>query len=116
MRVIETDHVYALKNQGEGEQILTFIRSLPEDDPGNHDGTLIQEVLRALIDRLWGLQRQKPHERTASMIEHLRAALIDAECRAFEQTITKSYSKCGLHVEELPTQLNGHLYDCRSAG
>jgi hypothetical protein len=113
VRVIEQGHIYGLQNQGGGEQVLKFVKSLPEDDPTNHDGTLCQEVLRALVNRVLDLNSQKPHHNNIEIITKLRECLLLFESRAFEETVKKSYAKTGLYIEQLPTEGNGHLYDPR---
>ena len=64
MQVVDSGHKYLLKSFDGGEPILlTFVKrnNPPEKYPGNRDaypGTQIQEVLRALIDRVVYVQRQ----------------------------------------------------------
>lgn len=109
MRVIERGHIYELDNKTKGVQRLEFFKDLPEDDPG-HDGVLCQEVLRALIDRVIDLNIQKPCHENVEIVNGLREMLLLFEQRAFRGTVSKSYSKCGLHVEQLPVRHNGHLF------
>lgn len=113
MRIIEKGHIYALKNKSGTEQILTFIKSLPENDISNHDGVLCQEVLRALIDRVLDLNNQVPCSANIDIISHLRECLILFETRAFQRTLEKAYAKTGLNIEQLPTLKNGHIFDPR---
>lgn len=113
MRVVARGHVYALKTQAGIEQFLTFVKSLPEGDPGNHDGVLCQEVLRALIDRVLDLNAQVPCSENIDIINNFRECLILFEERAFRHSLRKSYALTGLHVEQLPTEPNGHVFDPR---
>lgn len=110
MRIIEQGHIYALETKEGNEQLLTFVKSLPEDSSSNHDGVLCQEVIRALIDRVLDLNSQVPCHENIDIIERLRECLILFERRAFSRTLAKSYAKTGLNVEELPTQKNGHFF------
>lgn len=109
---IERGHIYDLPlHNSKGKQRITFVKSLPEGDESNHDGSLNQDFIRALIMRLWDLQRQVPSKHTHKSIKRLRKVLIDHEVRAFERTLKKCYAKCGLHIEQLPVQSNGHFFD-----
>ena len=111
MRIIERGHVYGLQTHSGKEQVLTFVKTLPDGDSDNHDGVLCQEVLRALIDRVFDLNRQAPCHENIEIVNHLRASLCLFEQRAFRRTLDKSYALAGLHVEELPVKPNGHIYD-----
>lgn len=111
MRVIEKGHIYALSTHDGEEQILKFVKSLPENNPNNHDGVLCQEVLRALIDRIIDLNTQVPCHENIDIINKLRDCLLLFEQRAFRNTLKKSYKKSGLHIEQLPTKENGHFFD-----
>ncbi len=93
MRVIECGHIYELENKEGSTQTLTFFRDLPEDRSTHHNGALCQEVLRALLDRMHELLRQKPCQESVEIIQHLRAAFV-----LFEST-----------PEELPTDERGHV-------
>ncbi len=109
MRVIERGHIYELANKGEGTQLLTFIKNLPENGV-NHDGVQCQEVLRALIDRVLDLNSQLPCHENIDIISHLRSALILFEKRAVQRMLEKSYKLIGKKVEELPVKENGHIF------
>ena len=115
MKEIEKGHIYDLITHEGSTQRISFPKTLPKDDPTNHDGSINQEFIRALIVRLTELDRQKPHDRTSSGIHHLRECLIDLEVRAFEESLRKCYSLCGKTIEELPIYPNGHIYDPRYA-
>lgn len=111
LRVIEHGHVYGLQTHDGKEQVLTFVKSLPDGAASNHDGVLCQEVLRALIDRVLDLNAQKPCHENIEIINNLRETLLLFEQRAFRNTLNKSYAKIGKHIEQLPTKSNGHLFD-----
>lgn len=111
MRVVERGHVYALRTHDGNEQRLTFVKTLPDGEPDNHDGALCQEVLRALIDRVFDLNRQAPAHENIEIVSHLRDSLRLFEERAFRQSLNKSYANIGLQIEELPAKPNGHIYD-----
>lgn len=70
-----------------------------------------QELIRALIDRLFELFKQQPCIETFQMIEKAREILILAETRAARFTTQKCYSKVGKNIEELPVRSNGHIFD-----
>ncbi len=86
MRVIDPGHQYALEHlDGNLEELLTFVKREGAGYPGNvgsHPGTNIQEVLRALIDRLKYLHYQIPDYGNIYAIEDLRHALKKMEMRA----------------------------------
>ena len=110
MKTIEQGHIYELQNKVTGTQTLKFFKDLPKSEDG-HDGVLCQEVVRVLLDRYIELYTQKPCEETHHIIMKLREILILGEKRAFGNTLEKSYAKCGLNVEELRVNANGHLFD-----
>lgn len=108
---IERGHIYELENRISGSQRLTFIKNLPEDSESNHDGVTCQEVIRVLLDRVLELNRQVPCHENIEIINKLRECIILFETRAVGKMLTKSYSKVGLTVEELPTKKsNGHIF------
>lgn len=87
MRVVDPGHKYLLDSLDNGSPIpLTFVkRDAPaERYPGNighYPGTLIQEVLRALIDRGEYLQNQQPCEETQEFVNLMRRGLWVLESR-----------------------------------
>lgn len=89
MRVIVAGHQYALEHlDGTMEELLTFVKREGEGYPGNvgsHPGTNLQEVLRALIDRLKYLDRQIPCHYNHLTISHLQDAFRLLERRAAER-------------------------------
>ncbi len=110
MNVIERAHIYELENKHEGVQRLVFFKDLPQSEAG-HDGVLCQEVLRVLVDRLIDLWAQRPCHETTEIIQKLRECIVLFETRAARGTLEKSYTKIGLHVEQLPIKANGHVFD-----
>ncbi len=126
MRVIDPGHQYALRQlDGDCEEILTFVKRQGEGYPGNvgeYPGTNIQEVLRALIDRLNYLHRQIPHDGNTLIVEDLRDALWTLEARAanrHNRPIPEEMRSCGSvnrRIELLPTCPKcGHI-GCWCAG
>ena len=89
MRVIDPGHKYALTHlDGEQEEILTFVKREGPGYPGNvgaYEGTNIQEVLRALIDRLKYLDGQIHHLKNTYAISRLRQVILDLEDRAAQR-------------------------------
>lgn len=110
MRVIEAGHIFGLRTHDGKEHVLTFVKSLPEGDPTNHDGVMCQEVDRALLSRELELFSQWPCHETTEIIILRRQILSLYEQRAFRHTLDKSYRKCGLHIEQLPVHENGHVF------
>lgn len=86
MRVIDPGHEYVLNHlDGNGEQRLVFVKREGEGYPGNvgsHEGTTMQEVLRALIHRAKYVQNQIPCTETYEAISSMRDALYRFEMRA----------------------------------
>ena len=90
MTVIDPGHSYELefldhKNYCERQQTLTFVKRMGEGYPGNtsaYPGTVIQEVLRALLDRFDYLNNQIPCEENIECIIHLKEVLYLLEKRA----------------------------------
>lgn len=110
MKIVQDGHIYELNNKLTGVQTLTFFKDLPSNQP-SHDGVLCQEVLRALIDRMLDLWTQKPCHESTEIVQKLRECLVLFETRAARGTLEKSYSKTGLHVEQLPVLANGHVFN-----
>lgn len=95
---------------GEPAQTLVFVKREGLGYPGNvghHPGTNIQEVLRALIDRVKYLNKQIPDSRNYTVIDALRESMWALECRAaerhdrfdkfirnFDLSIIETYSFC----------------------
>lgn len=93
MKVRDPGHVYELTNldDPDGEVppvLLYFVKREGEGYPGNvghHAGTNMQEVMRALIDRLLYLDKQVPDYRNQQIIRVLRDSIWDLEKRAAER-------------------------------
>lgn len=67
---------------------LRFVKREGLGYPGNigtHDGTTLQECLRACIDRVWYLQKQIPCGENDEIIYHLRQSIRLLEHRAAER-------------------------------
>lgn len=108
MRVIDPGHEYSLDSlDGEFPQTLVFVKREGAPYPGNvgsHPGTTCQEVLRALISRLYYVQWQTPCPETALVIGNLESALYLLEVRAARrhgrmfsasmQDVTSGAGKC----------------------
>lgn len=118
MRVIDPGHQYALAHlDGNCEELLTFVKREGDGYPGNvghHPGTNMQEVIRALIDRLKYLQWQIPSPFNESAVFHLRAALRDLEIRAaLRHGRTLDVIVQQQYLEEYPTcRWCGHVNCC----
>lgn len=86
MRVLDPGHEYLLGSLDGGEPVrLTFVKREGEGYPGNvghHPGTTIQEVCRALIERLEYVNRQIPCEEDTEAVGHLRDVIWLLEGRA----------------------------------
>ena len=66
---------------------LVFVKREGPGYPGNvgrHPGTNMQEVLRALIDRVKYLDNQIPDVRNGRILDHLRLAICWVEQRAVD--------------------------------
>lgn len=69
-------------------ETLTFVKREGDKYPGNvghHPGTNIQEVLRAIIDRLWYLDNQDHDDRNEQIIFKLRDSIYLLEKRAADR-------------------------------
>lgn len=87
MKVVDPGHSYELATlDGRGQTIsLSFVKRQGPHYPGNwgeHSGTTMQEVMRALLDRARYVNSQIPCVETEMVIEHLRAAIALCEIRA----------------------------------
>ena len=119
MRIIDPGHLYALDHlDGNLEELLTFVKREGEGYPGNqgsHPGTNIQEVLRALIDRVKYLQGQIQHDCNLEVINHLRECIRLLEQRAAERhgldaDALDYRARIGRAIETLPTCIKcGHV-------
>jgi hypothetical protein len=94
VKVVDPGHVYELEwLDGEPDTLvtvdtLTFVKREGPGYPGNvgrHSGTTIQEVLRALIDRMKYVDNQIPHLDNKRTLQSLRFAILFLEMRAAER-------------------------------
>jgi hypothetical protein len=91
VKVLDPGHRYELAIFDGDEsfaRVLQFVKREGEGYPGNvghHEGTNIQEVLRALIDRLLYLDNQVPDHRNRDIVRRLRDSIWDLEKRAAER-------------------------------
>jgi len=118
MRIHDKGHKYQLTMyngshmSGDEDQILTFMKREGNGYPGNeghYAGTNIQEVLRALIDRLKYLNNQIPHDANTYAIADLRHALWELEKRAAERHKRK-FDYSWYEIETHPTcSICGHI-------
>ena len=104
MEVINKGHVYKLNNnKSPGHTILTFFKDEEINGEG-FNGTINQEVLRALIDRIKFLDSQKPHPVNDEIINCLRKAIVLHEQRHLDRLLEK-----GVEIENLKTFSDSHI-------
>lgn len=86
MKVLEAGHTYALQSLDGGDwEILRFVKREGEGYPGNkghHPGTIIQDVCRALINRLDYVNEQIPCKDNRKAKAALQDAIYYLEHRA----------------------------------
>lgn len=97
MKVLDPGHTYELGvlDAGPYPKIgdftidrLTFVKREGPLYPGNrgaHPGTTMQEVLRAVVDRLLYVQAQLPHRDNVAALDDIKEAIWHLECRAAER-------------------------------
>jgi hypothetical protein len=106
MRVLDPGHRYALANlEGDGETTLQFMKDPALHNGSGYAGPSCQEVLRAVIDRVKELDRERPWAGNADIIYDLRHAIAGFEARALIRHVEKE----GLAIERLPVAADGHL-------
>ena len=117
MRVVDPGHKYELAvfdtEEVEATLSLVFVKrnDPPDKYPGNEDsypGTIIQEVLGALIERLEYVNKQFPCAETESVLHMQKTSLLLLEIRANR-----------LHGRTLDLQTEDdivHLQACRGCG
>jgi hypothetical protein len=109
MLVVEKGHIYEVDNidledGGERTQTITFVRRIPEAKA--HEGTLMQELLRVLINRIHFLNEQVPHESNVRVVRNLRECLVLMEARAAQRKI-----EALVYPEQEPAcQTCGHIF------
>jgi hypothetical protein len=105
MRVLDPGHKYSLTNQNEGETIIQFYRDGEVNGDGaDCDGPINQEYLRALINRIQFLDKQKPWPGNQQIIHHAREMIRLHELRAFEMKLAKQ-----TEIEKVPFDSDGHI-------
>ena len=119
MKIIEPGHIYELANlDGEVANTLTFVlrSDPPAKYPGNrgaHPGCIMQEVLRALIDRARYVDGQFNCVETRVALNSMRNALYQLEKRAarLHGDLTEFYRRVESDkIEQYPTcPLCGHI-------
>lgn len=92
MKIIDPGHVYNLDwldgSPLSRESELSFVKREGDGYPGNvghYPGTTLQEVIRALIDRVKYLDRQVPDWRNKSILYLLRQCIWLLELRAAQR-------------------------------
>jgi hypothetical protein len=106
MRVLDPGHRYALDNlETGGETVIQFFKDAALHDGDGYPGPSCQEYLRAIIDRVQELHRERPHHVNADIIYDLRHAIAGFESRAIVRRVEKE----GLEIERIPVAKDGHL-------
>jgi len=86
VKVLDPGHRYELPHlDGSGTTLLTFVKREGEAYPGNvghHEGVIMQDVLRALIDRAGYVDRQIPCADTDAALMSMKLACFLLERRA----------------------------------
>jgi hypothetical protein len=89
MKVYDAGHIYALQSlDGGGPEILNFVKRMGQGYPGNksmHPGTIIQEVLRAICNRLDYVNNQIPCRDNRKAKRAIQTAIWYLEHRAAER-------------------------------
>jgi hypothetical protein len=113
MESIDPGHIYELTHiDGSGKSKLVFVKREGAGYPGNtghHEGTNIQEVVRALIDRLFYLDDQIPDRRNWEAVAHLREVIVQLETRAAKRHGRRT-PRYKTEIEEMPVCAQcGHI-------
>jgi hypothetical protein len=122
MKVLDPGHYYQVDVYDNDaayapyvEQVISFMKREGDGYPGNvghHAGTNCQELIRVLIDRVYYLDNQIPHENNLAIIRHLQASLWLFEDRATERHKLPKYSlddpRPGIELEPTCTTC-GHI-------
>lgn len=93
MKVVDPGHYYLLEQLDAFphpyRQPLVFVKRVGDGYPGNepppYSGTNMQEVLRALIDRIKYLDNQIHDPRNNQVLYYLRGSIFELEMRAAER-------------------------------
>lgn len=92
MDIISKGHYYKLATlDGEVDQHLKFVKRFRGAE--NHAGTINQEVLRVLIDRVQFLNDEIQWDGNKEILKHLRMALVLHEARALMRKVDKDELK-----------------------
>lgn len=103
--VVYPYHKYAIPHlDGESETIIQFEQRMPLHPQVS--GILIQNLLRVIIDRLIGLDAEKPWAGNKDSIQDLRVVLARQEARALIESVKKGKIP---EIAELAIGLDGHL-------
>lgn len=83
MQIKERGHIYQLESiDGECNQTIMFVNRVEGKE---HPGTLNQDVIRILIDRVQYLETEVHWDGNDKIIHHLRMALVLHEARVLER-------------------------------
>lgn len=106
MRPLDPGHRYALDNlETGGETTIQFYKDPALHGGDGYPGPSCQEYLRAIIDRVQELDRERPWEGNVAIIYDLRHAIAGFEARALLRRVEKD----GLEIEKVPVSGDGHL-------
>jgi hypothetical protein len=114
MKTLDAGHKYELEHlDGANKEILTFVKREGKGFPGNighYEGTNLQEVFRACIDRLKYLDNQIHDSCNIECINHLRQSIYALELRAARRHGKSLFLDNISNIEDLPVDIkNGHL-------
>ena len=105
MKVIDSGHTYELANlKGDGVSILRFYKDEKIHGEGQ-SGPSVQEVMRAVIDRVQHLETEKHWAGNAEIIRRAREIIVLFEMRALFYKVEKGE----LEIEKLPLGDDGHI-------
>jgi len=116
LKVVDPGHTYGMRIiDGQGWMPLVFVKrdDPPEKYPGNeghYPGVIIQEVLRALIDRVKYLDNQVSAPENDDILIHLRESFWSLERRAHRRH-GSAIPVLSKHIEEYePCSKCGHIF------
>jgi len=88
MRVEDPGHRYSVFSlDGKGRQVIQFVKRFRGSE--NRPGTINQELLRVLIDRVQFLDAEIRWTGNDDILQHLRMALVLHESRALFRKVEK---------------------------
>ena len=103
MRELTAGHKYELDHlDGEAKSYLNFVN---RNEGEEEEGTVNQEVLRALIKRVYFLDGQINWELNEKIVYHLRMAIALHEARA----LIRKVEKHNLKIEDLELDTDLHI-------